>query len=342
MRTIGFVACNRNATRFRGDPSYIHRCENLALALEAAGEGTDLVHLRSLGLSSRYAAALFHRPRQWLRLGLLRPLLGRRGTQLAADVDDLIFDEALAEFSPGVLNGLVPLDKTRRQFAANRRALSGFERITVSTQPLAEHVRRCFPQARVLVLPNTVHRRWRAETPGEAMPDAPVITYLPGTRSHDRDFSLYADGVAAFLADHPDARLEVTGPLHFQLAARPGQVVHREKVPFNRFHERVRAGWINLGPLEQTPFTRCKSALKVLEAGFWGVPTICSRTPDAERFDGAGALFADDAEACYRWLVAMLESERYREVMEGLRERVLAVADVDREARRFLEFVTGG
>jgi hypothetical protein len=169
------------------------------------------------------------------------------------------------------------------------------------------------------------------------MPGAPVITYLPGTRSHDRDFAVYAEGVAAFLAKYPEARLEVTGPLDFTLPARAGQVVHREKVPFDRYHDRVRAGWVNLAPLEVTPFTRCKSALKVLEAGYWGVPTVCSPIPDAVRFEDAGALFADDAEGCYVRLEAMMDEAGYRRATEGLSARVLAVADVDREAGRFLE-----
>jgi hypothetical protein len=283
-------------------------------------------------------AAVFHRPPQSLHLRLLLAVLCRRGAKVLADVDDLIFDEALAEFSPGVLNNLVTLKETRRQFAANRRALARFDAITVSTEPLAEHVRRCFPSARVTVLPNGVHRSWRSMSERGEKPSAPVITYFPGTRSHDRDFGVYAEGVAAFLAKYPEARLEVTGPLNFGMTARPGQVVHREKIPFDRYHEHVRTGWVNLAPLELTPFTRCKSALKVLEAGYWGIPTVCTPIADAERFRNAGALPADDAEACFRWLEAMMDPARYREVTEGLSQRVLEVADVDREARRLLEF----
>jgi len=336
---VAFVACNRNAGRFRGDPSFIHRCENLAHGLDALGIGTELMHLTSLPLRPRHEVAVLHRPRHSLRLRVATSLLRRAGVRLVADVDDLVFDEGLAGFSPGVMNGLLTLKETRDQFSANRRALERFELITVSTEPLAEHVRRCFPSAQVVIVPNGVPRQWRSLPRRSAPPDAPVITYLPGTRSHDRDFAVYAEGVAAFLAKYLDARLEVTGPLKFTLPARPGQVVHCEKVPFERYHERVWGGWANLAPLEATPFTRCKSALKVLEAGWWGVPTVCSPIPDAQRFDGAGALFAHDAEGCYMRLESMMDAARYRGLTEGLPARVLAVADVDREAARLLGLV---
>lgn len=337
---FAFVAGNRNRRRFRHDPSYVYRCENLAAGIVTAGPlEVSLLH-RNAALTARPVdVAVFHRPNWSVRHWLAKNWLGRRNGVLVADVDDLIFDEDLAPFSPGVLNGSVGLAETQRQFAANRRALERFDLIIVSTVPLAEHVRRCFPWARVGLVSNAVHRSWREVSPRGAAPDGFVVSYLPGTRSHDRDFGVYCDGVEAFLAKYPDARLEVTGPLNFALAARPGQIAHRERVPFEHYHERVSSSWVNLAPLEPTPFTRCKSALKVLEAGYWGIPTVCSPIPDAERFRDAGALFAADGESCFKWLEAMMESDRYRRVTENLSERVLALADVDREAQKFLGFV---
>lgn len=355
---FAFVACNRNRHRFREDPSYIYRCENLGTALQAAGHRVSFVHLSAVFNGDLPDVAVFHRPPYSLRLAVVLHWLQHRGVTLLADVDDLVFDEALAEYSPGVMNGLVVLKETRRQFAANHQALARFNAITVSTAPLAEHVRQCFSGARVGVVPNAVHRSWLAvgiaadctslnELRADSYRwDAPIVTYFPGTRSHDRDFVVFAEGVGAFLAKYPQARLEVTGPLRFDMTARKGQVVHREKQPFAHYHEQVRTGWVNLAPLLRTPFTRCKSALKVLEAGYWGVPTVCSPFPDADRFQGAGALYAQDAEACFEQLEAIMEPGCYREVTAKLSERVLALADADWVAQQFLRFVgslpTGG
>jgi hypothetical protein len=337
---FAFVACNRNAARFREDPSFIYRCENLAAALAAAGHRTSLLHLSAFPWRERVDVALFHRPRLNLRLRAALFLLRRRDGVAVADLDDLVCDEALSRFNPGVLNGQVPERAIRRLYAAHRRALARFDHLTVSTEPLAEEVRSRFPAARVEILPNAVHRSWRnGQEPAPSAEKDRVITYFPGTRSHDRDFAVYADGVARFLAAHPAARLEVTGPLRFDLPARPGQVVRHEKVPFPRFAERVRGAWVNLAPLEATPFTRCKSALKVLEAGFWGAPTICSPLPDAERFAFAGAIQASDGQACFEALQSLLEPARYAAATRGLPARVLAQADVGRVAEAFLQFV---
>ena len=137
---------------------------------------------------------------------------------------------------------------------------------------------------------------------------------------------------------HTDARLEITGPLRFELTARPGQIVHRGKVPFSNYPELIRRSWVNLAPLEDTPFTRCKSALKVLEAGFWGVPTVCTPILDAERFASASAIFADDHQSCFNSLIKLMDPSYYDSITRGLSESVQAQADITQIAEKFLAF----
>ncbi|MGZ8226056.1 MAG: hypothetical protein ACXWT3_05385 [Methylococcaceae bacterium] len=346
---IAFVACNGNRYRFREDPSYIYRCENLGMALQALGYRVSLVHLTALSLIAPADVVVFHRPRYSLYLTLALYWLRRSGVTVVADVDDLVFDETLAEFSPGVINDLVPLRKTQAKFSANRQGMALFDAITVSTEPLQQHVNQRFPNARIAVLPNAVHQTWRQlqanadsglnDDESTIIKENPIVTYFPGTRSHDRDFTVFAEGVWEFLSKYPDARLEVTGPLRFNLSARPGQVVHRDKLRFELYHERFRDSWINLAPLTDSPFNLCKSALKVLEAGYWGVPTVCTAIPDASRFVNSGALYAEDAEACYKQLNMLTDNTCYRGVTTGLSAKVLALADIDAVAHGFLRFV---
>ncbi len=335
------MANNRNPALFRQDASFVYRCENLAAALTAAGHQVSLLHLKSFPLRARFDAVIFHRPRYSLRLRLaLRAARRAAGAAVFADFDDLVFDEAYAEFSPALSNGVLPLATVKAQFVSHRRALELFEHITVSTEPLRAHARERAPAAQVTVLHNAVYRRWREELDQPAAdPGYKIITYLPGTRSHDRDFAQAAEALSAVLAKHPEARLQITGPLAFDLAVRPEQVVHSAKVPFEQYHQRVRTGWVNIAPLEMTPFTRCKSALKVIEAGYWGIPTVCSPIPDTARFIGAGAVPAATPEAWYEQLEAMLDPERRRQAVTGLREKVLARADVDAVAARLVALV---
>jgi hypothetical protein len=60
------------------------------------------------------------------------------------------------------------------------------------------------------------------------------------------------------------------------------------RVPFSDYVNHLKLGWVNLAPLEITPSNHCKSALKVLEAGYWGIPSVYSPYPDVERFVDAG------------------------------------------------------
>ena len=54
--------------------------------------------------------------------------------------------------------------------------------------------------ARIHWLPNAVHRSWRGlDNPPATDRAEPVLRYLPGTRSHDRDFALVAPVLSALL-----------------------------------------------------------------------------------------------------------------------------------------------
>lgn len=340
--SIAFVACNKNPARFGADPSFIYRCENLGAGLRALGAEVWLGHLSRFPWRRRFDWVVFHRPRASWYFRFVHACLRSRGIGTSADFDDLVFDPAFAEYSPGVVNGLVGLSETIRNFSLHREALAAFTSVTVSTQPLAEAIARQYGQTAVYVLPNAVHWSWQAmsEVNVSRADVRPVISYLPGTRSHDKDFSLVSNVVAQVLDKHPEVVLSVTGPLSFSIRARQDQIEHHEKLPFSRFHERFSGVSVNLAPLDQTPFTRCKSALKVIEGAFWNVPTICSPLPDAERFMDDGVLFAPEPEAFGGWLERLLlEPEFHSKVSSGLRQRVLEKANVYEFARDWLEWV---
>ena len=163
-----------------------------------------------------------------------------------------------------------------------------------------------------------------------------ALTYFPGTRGHNADFAMIAGAVQRFLASHPEWHLLVAGPLEFELDVAPHRIRRLERVDFERYHEIVQRGAINLAPLEDSPFNRCKSALKIMEAGFFGIPSVASPIPDAARFAGDGVEFTTTSEG---WLGALTRlaarfpySDAWR---EQLRERVVRNASIEHEAARW-------
>jgi glycosyltransferase involved in cell wall biosynthesis len=171
-------------------------------------------------------------------------------------------------------------------------------------------------------------------------PRPKILTYLAGTRSHDRDFRVILPVLEEVLSRHTEVRLHVTGPISVNIRARAGQVVIRDRVDFSVYHKCVSEGRVNLAPLEESRFNRCKSALKVIEAGFFGIPTVCSDFPDARRFIGAGAHIASSQSDWMAALERLLFDEgAYRSETEALRERVLGLADPECMAKRWMDFV---
>ncbi|QYZ67203.1 MAG: hypothetical protein NV67_03370 [Gammaproteobacteria bacterium (ex Lamellibrachia satsuma)] len=340
IQNIAFVASNRNVDLYRNDPAFVYRCENLGLALLEQGHDVHLTHLTKLKWKEGYQAVIFHRPIASVRLWYLLRQLRLRGVVVIADFDDLVFDEACADSSPGVLNRLVSRRVTRRRFRAHRRALSWFDGVIVSTEPLANHVCRLFPSIRVEVIHNSVHLAWR-QASHDVLPNAGkrIITYFPGTRSHHRDFAQIREPLSSFLRAHPEVKLQITGPLVFAINADPRQISYEERVPFSEYQARVRNSWVNLAPLEETPFNQCKSALKVLEAGYWGIPTLCSSNSDNVRFSRAGAWVSTKPEEWIDNLERLLNEAEYQRASHELRQRTVALADVEKQAKLFLQFV---
>jgi hypothetical protein len=338
---VALLATNKKPQGFQQDPAYIYRCENLGHALRAKGLDVEWGHSLTWRIPAALDCAVVHRPRVSFGMWRLVRRLKGLGARLVADVDDLVFDEALARFSPAVRNGRVPLWRQRRLFLEHRAAIKWFDHITVSTEALYEHVHRCFPGKPVTLLPNAVHWQWRrgGQPAVGRKPTNKTITYLPGTRSHDRDFALIAEPLSHFLRSHPDVQLRITGPLQHRLDLPAGQLRQAEKVPFAGYHQQFDEAWVNLAPLEDTPFNACKSALKALEAGYWEVPTICAPNRDFARYSSAGALLASDGREWLHWLERLLDTEQYLRATAGLRERTLKLADIDQRASLFLDEV---
>lgn len=214
--------------------------------------------------------------------------LRARGIALIADYDDLLFDCPLEDYpaSGGWLRRL----RVPGRLQVYRESVEHFDAFTTSTRPIADALYALRPNAEIGVVPNKpspswVARGWarfgdRAWRPG----DPRVIRYLPGSPSHDRDFAVIEEALVAFLHEHEDVTLEVVGYLHFNHRRFPrGRVLHRPKVDYESFPEVLLSTWVNLVPLAPTPYSQARSALKLLEAAAFGVPSIATPSYDHAR-----------------------------------------------------------
>jgi hypothetical protein len=335
---IRFLSHSRRADLYRRDPSFFYRCENLSNALADLGLDAGCLHRSTFGKPTRNTSLVFHRPRSFVPFGRPKPPHAALDWH-AAEVDDLVFDPAQAVHSPAVRNKHLTLWQTKWMFRANGRALGRFSRISTSTAQLAKQLQASFPNADIGIFPNCVAKSWLGYPIQSLERDKRRLTYFPGTRGHDADFAMICGPVENFLLAHPDWELFVVGPLDFRLAVPGRQIVRMDRVPFEKYHEVVQTGAINLAPLESTTFNECKSALKIMEAGFFGIPTLASPIPDAQRFAGDGVEFAAASEEWAAGLIRLAGQHPWSMPRRhALRERILGAASIENEAKRWLDW----
>jgi hypothetical protein len=333
---IAFVANNKQSSRFMGDPAFIYRCENLALALRQAGHQVELLHVSQLRAHAAFDIVVLHRPRKHWLTALRLAWLRRGGCRIIADFDDLVFLPQWAHVSPGVVNGLVSLAQTEKNFAEHAAALGYCDAFMVSVLPLQQKL-QAFGKP-VLLLPNAVHMSWYNEQEDAARLSRPTLTYFPGTRSHDRDFATIQPILEQLLTEEPELCLQITGELNTQIHCRPNQLLRFAKQPFAGYARHVAKSWVNLAPLEDSEFNRHKSALKAIEAAWFNAPTLASPIPDMQRLEKAGAMLMQQSDDWYRTIKALLSDNYYAEVSQQLRQRMMQQGCAEQHAAQFLQF----
>lgn len=305
-----FVTENRFDRLPSGDGSTRYRCFNVAEALLTAGHRATVASMAELSLDTlkRYDVVSVLRPRAGRRLQQLLQAARQAGCHLVADFDDLIFDVSIAAQSPLVLNGFADVETVSRGFARFAQAAQCFDEITVSTEPLAAAAQRCFSDHSIYVLSNGLSPLWLHHADQQQSPevcnDGKMLSYLPGTRSHDADFRTVQSAVARWLAVDTERTLKIVGELAFDKSiVSPLQVVESPLVPYFKLPEIIRSSGITLAPLVDNRFNDAKSHIKFLESAAFGVPIVATANADMIRHIGVPGLVC--AGSTHPWFDAI-------------------------------------
>ena len=278
-----------------GDGSTRYRCFNHAEVLQNnnhQAEVQSLADLRTTDLN-RYDIVSCLRPLYSQKLQQLSDVCRARGIHLVADFDDLVFDPAMAEQSPKVLNSQASVAHVQNQFRKHARSLPLFDELTVSTPALASAARTHCPNTRITIVRNGLSAYWlqHAEQARTTPPATARLSYLPGSRSHDRDLQLIAPTLKRCLEAHPDATLSLVGKIGLQGTTLPGEQLHLTPwVDYYALPELIAQSCVTLAPLLDTPFSFAKSHIKFIESAALGVPALCSPTSDLLEHDIDGLM----------------------------------------------------
>jgi hypothetical protein len=152
--------------------------------------------------------------------------------------------------------------------------------VTVSTEPLAETVREQAGHDRVAVLPNAIPG-WVTRLPRRQR-ERPRAGWQGGG-SHGIDIGQAAGPVRRFLKRFPQWDLQLNGTDYRPTFRAPAdRAFHVPWVPVHEHPEKYYTGIdfdIGIAPLWPTRFSLSKSAIKVIEYGARGIPSVASDCP---------------------------------------------------------------
>lgn len=258
-------------------------------------------------------------------LELYEQILARahaQGKPVIYEIDDLLLDlpaehpdTALQYYTPALLPMI--------------RAMIEADLVTVTTPTLAEYIYPFNPH--VCVLPNYLDdQSWKLRPPQEKPSAAPVTIGYMGSNTHQPDLESITPVLIKLLE-----RYEAKIKLHFWGGEPPPALLSHSNVTWTRleiYHYAEFAAYFSLqecdifiAPLLDTPFNRCKSAIKLLEYSALGAPGVYSHLPPYEAIikHGQNGFLASSLEEWEDCLIQLIEQPGLRFVLAQQAQEVL-------------------
>ena len=322
-------------------------------ALADLGVRSDVRHYRHPdvdGLAANADILVFYRVPATVQVVNLISGVRARGTPIAFDVDDLIFDPDVEDGIPAV--SILSKVEANQWMEGVRRYRATFDLCDAfigSTAELVEHAEALtglpsyrFPNGvgRIVAqLSDEEYRRPRSAGPVR-------IGYLSGTNTHDYDWQHVEPAVARIMEDFPELELWLIGLIEptSALDHHSARIVRRPLVPWTELPGVLRDIDVNLAPLAPGwQFNRSKSAIKWLEAALVGTPTIASPTEPFREVikHGHNGMLAETEKEWYSAIDLLVGDETTRKIF-GNRSRREALLDLTPSIQgiRYLKILT--
>lgn len=205
------------------------------------------------------------------------------GVPVLYDIDDAIFDYAHMDYIPEIDKNVYGDFATYSSelLACMQQA----DRIIVSTEHMKKAVERCLPGKPVYVNRNVasmqmqgISREVYNRKQACRQDDRLLLGYFSGSNTHNGDFALIAPALRKIMEKYPQVWLKIGGCLELpdEYDMMSDRIMRMDMVAWEKLPAEIAETDINLMPLEDTFFHRCKSENKWMEAAFVGVPTIAS------------------------------------------------------------------
>jgi glycosyltransferase involved in cell wall biosynthesis len=212
--------------------------------------------------------------------------------QTVFDCDDLVFD---TDYTHLILNTLdqnlsdMAWDHWYASIGRLGATAKMCDRAIFTNDYLAEKFLAFLPGRDVRVIPNFLNREqmtisrqiYEAKRAGGFRSDGRIhLGYFSGTPTHNKDFAIVSGALARLFARDKRLMLRLVGFMEVptELKRFADRVDRHELQDFLNLQRLIGATEFNLVPLQDNPFTNCKSELKYFEAAITGTISLASPT----------------------------------------------------------------
>ncbi len=250
------------------------------------------------------------------------------GAKLVIDLDD----------DPVLINeGHPDIDAINKKMDMRLRMVKLADHLIVSTEEIAKNVRKYNPYVTVIpnaIDPNIWYRKNKKRNDGKIR----IVWISSG--SHFADLPVINPVMKAVLAKYPNVEFHFAGMTWD---------THNEE----RFFHHVGSGnykkfpkWyadlgadIAIAPLKDTPFNRCKSNIKWMEAAMLEIPTVASDVlPYRDIKHGKTGFLASSQDQFIKYLSLLIEDEKKRkEVGKAAKKEILEHWTIDKFLPKYEE-----
>lgn len=256
---------------------------------------------------TRVAAVVVYRCKKTSKLVAFLEEAKKHQVSVLCDMDDYIFDFDKIKDLPFLQEQREEYKDFESYCQALRQTMELADRFLVSTNHMKLAVEQSFPGKAVFVNRNAASSKMlvlSAKAKQKKIPMATdkkfVLGYFSGSHTHNRDFLLIAPVVAEFMSRHREVQFQLVGCLELpkEFEAFSERIIRYDFMDWQQLPECMAKVDVNLMPLEDSFFHRCKSENKWLEAGLVGVPTVGSYNPELAdaTSQGENVLLCKDAK----------------------------------------------
>ncbi|MDR2570119.1 MAG: glycosyltransferase [Oscillospiraceae bacterium] len=301
-----------------------YRVEHFREQLLMQGVTSDYVDIKKCAKVDikRYDTALIYRCRHTVKLENMIKAFKASGKKVFYDIDDFTFEysqiKQLRFLKDEEYRGYEGYTKSIKS------CMSLCDGYITSTENMKSAIQSVFPGASVKVNRNAASMEMASISISAVSKviksaDKVILGYFSGSKTHDGDFEIISNTILSLLEKYERLNLMIVGCLSLPdvFKVYEERIIRCGFVDWRELPGLIASVDINLMPVENSLFHRCKSENKWMEAALVAVPTVCSYNDELERVienEVTGFLCENDEEWHYT-LTRLIEEPDLRKTI---------------------------